>query len=290
MGFAFHQPDSVASAIDLATRYGDAARFIAGGTDLIIQINRKRLAPQHVISLGGLGLGGIRETPDEIVIGATTTHNEVVFHPGFQRQLVALAQASSVIGGRQIRHVATVGGNIVNASPAADLVPALLALDATVDLQGPERARSLPLDRFLLDRGRTTREPDEILTAVRISRPPASSATAFLKAGRRKAMEISVVCVAAHLVGNAGSKGFSKVRIAIGAAAPRTFRASEAEALVAARGDDAASFAEAGRMAAESATPIGDVRASARYRKLLVAALVERALARCRDSLRKATA
>ncbi|MGD9884954.1 MAG: xanthine dehydrogenase family protein subunit M [Reyranella sp.] len=288
MGFDFHQPDSVAGAIALAQRYGEAARFIAGGTDLIIQINRKRLAPQHLVSLSGLGLDGIRETPHEITIGAMTTHNEVVFHPGFRKQLVALAEASAVVGGRQIRHVATVGGNIVNASPAADVVPALLVLDAIVDLQGSEQARSLPLDRFLLDRGRTERQHDEILTAVRFARPPAASATAFLKAGRRKAMEISVVCVAAHLGGREDGEGFSKVRIAVGAAAPRTFRASAAEALIAERGDDGASFAEAGRLAAEAALPIGDVRASARYRRLLVAALVERALATCRDRMRGA--
>lgn len=290
MGFAFHQPDSVAGAIALAQRHGEAARFIAGGTDLIIQINRKRLAPRHVISLAGLGLDGIRETPGEIVIGATTTHNDIVFHPGFHKQLVALAEASAVVGGRQIRHVATVGGNVVNASPAADLIPVLLVLDAMLDLQGPGQARSLPIDRFLLDRGRTERQHDEVLTEVRFARPPAASATAFLKAGRRKAMEISVVCVAAHLVGKQGGNGFSKVRIAVGAAAPRAFRASAAEALVAERGDDGASFAEAGRLAAESAVPIDDVRASARYRKLLVAALVERALAACRDRMRGANA
>jgi aerobic carbon-monoxide dehydrogenase medium subunit len=284
MGFDFHRPDSVAGAIALAQRHGEAARFIAGGTDLIIQINRQRLAPQHVISLAGLGLDGIRETPTEIVIGATTTHSDVVSYPGFQRALRGLVEASAVVGGRQIRHVATVGGNIVNASPAADLVPVLLALDATVDLQGPARARSLPLDRFLLDRGRTERQLDEILTSVRFARPPTASTTSFLKAGRRKAMEISVVCVAAHLVEGPG-RSFSKVRIAVGAAAPRAFRATAAEALVAARGADGTSFAEAGRLAAESATPIGDVRASARYRKLLVATLVERALAACRDRM-----
>ncbi|WP_395710273.1 FAD binding domain-containing protein [Reyranella sp.] len=289
MGFAFHQPDSVANAIALAHRYGEDARFIAGGTDLIIQINRKRLAPQHVISLGSLGLEGIRETADEITIGATTTHNDVVFHPGFQHQLTALAEASAVVGGRQIRHVATVGGNIVNASPAADLVPALLALDATIDLQGPAQTRSLPLDRFLLDRGRTERQIDEVLTAVRFARPPSQSATSFLKAGRRKAMEISVVCVAAHLV-RGPDNGFSKVRIAVGAAAPRTFRAVGAEALVAERGDDGTSFVEAGRLAAKAAVPIGDVRASARYRTLLVAALVERALTACRDRMQGAGA
>jgi len=281
MAFEFHAPDSLETAVALARQHGETARFIAGGTDLIIQIKRKRLAPQHLISLAGLGLDTIRETTTEFVIGATTTHNDVVFHPAFQKQLVALTEAAAVVGGRQIRNVATVGGNIVNASPAADLVPVLLTLDATVDLTGLQGVRSLTLDDFLLDRGRTDRRIDELLTAVRFAKPPVASATAFLKAGRRKAMEISVVCVAAHLAGPRNGGGYDKARIAIGAAASRTFRPTAAERLVM----DGGSFAEAGRLAAEAAAPIDDVRASARYRRLLVAALVDRALERCRERL-----
>jgi carbon-monoxide dehydrogenase medium subunit len=281
MAFEFHAPDSLDAAIALAQRHGEGARFIAGGTDLVIQIKRKRLAPQHLISLSALGLDTIRETASEFVIGATTTHNDVVFHPAFQRQLIALTEASAVVGGRQIRNVATVGGNIVNASPAADLVPVLLTLDATVDLSGAHGTRSLPVDAFLLDRGQTDRRVDEVLTAVRFPRPPDASATAFLKGGRRKAMEISVVCVAAHLAGPRNGKGYDKARIAVGAAASRTFRPIGAEQLVA----DGGPFAEAGRLAAAAAAPIDDVRASARYRRLLVAALVERALVRCRERL-----
>lgn len=278
MSFAFHRPATIDAAVAFAREYGEGARFIAGGTDLIIQINRRRLAPQHLISLAGLGLDTIAETATDYVIGAMATHDAVVTYSGFQRQLVALTQASAVIGGRQVRNVATVGGNIVNASPAADLVPVLLVLDATVELRGSTGTRELPLDRFLVERGRTERRPDEILTLVRFAKPPAASATWFLKAGRRKAMEISVICVAAHLVQG------GKARIAVGAAAPCTLRVPEAEVLVEKQG--AAAFREAGRIAAETATPIDDVRASARYRKLLVATLVERALAACADRIR----
>lgn len=279
MRFGFHRPETIDAAIAFAGEQGEAARFLAGGTDLIIQINRGRTAPRHLISLAGLGLDTIRETPNEHVIGAMATHDAVVTHPGFQTCLIALTQASAVIGGRQVRNIATVGGNIVNASPAADLVPVLLALDATVDLRGSTGTRSIPLDRFLVERGRTERRPEEILTAVRVDKPPPESATWFLKAGRRKAMEISVICVAAHLV-----RG-GKARIAIGAAASRTVRVPEAETLVEKQG--AGAFREAGRIAADTVTPIDDVRASARYRKLLVATLVERALAACADRMGK---
>ena len=279
MGFSFHRPETIDAAIAFARDHGEAARFIAGGTDLIIQINRQRLAPRHLISLAGLGLDTITETEAGYVIGAMATHDAVVTYPGFQKQLIALTQASAVIGGRQVRNIATVGGNIVNASPAADLVPVLLALEATVELRGSAGVRSLPLDRFLVERGRTDRRPDEILTAVRFDKPPAASATSFLKAGRRKAMEISVICVAAHLVHN------GRARIAIGAAASRTVRVPEAEALVETQG--AGAFRAAGRIAADRTTPIDDVRSSARYRKLLVATLVERALAACADRIAK---
>ena len=279
MGFSFHRPETIDAAIAFARDHGEAARFIAGGTDLIIQINRRRLAPRHLISLAGLGLDTIAETETGYVIGAMATHDAVVTYPGFQKQLIALTQASAVIGGRQVRNIATVGGNIVNASPAADLVPVLLALEATVELRGSAGVRSLPLDRFLVERGRTDRRPDEILTAVRFDKPPAASATSFLKAGRRKAMEISVICVAAHLVHN------GRARIAIGAAASRTVRVPEAEALVETQG--AGAFRAAGRIAADRTTPIDDVRSSARYRKLLVATLVERALVACADRIGK---
>jgi aerobic carbon-monoxide dehydrogenase medium subunit len=279
MGFSFHRPETIDAAIAFARDHGEAARFIAGGTDLIIQINRRRLAPRHLISLAGLGLDTIAETETGYVIGAMATHDAVVTYSGFQKQLIALTQASAVIGGRQVRNIATVGGNVVNASPAADLVPVLLALEATVELRGSAGVRSLPLDRFLVERGRTDRRPDEILTAVRFDKPPAASATSFLKAGRRKAMEISVICVAAHLVHN------GRARIAIGAAASRTVRVPEAEALVEKQG--AGAFRAAGRIAADRTTPIDDVRSSARYRKLLVATLVERALAACADRIGK---
>ncbi|MBS0523963.1 MAG: xanthine dehydrogenase family protein subunit M [Proteobacteria bacterium] len=277
MSFAFHRPDSIDAAIAVAREHGASARFLAGGTDLIIQINRRRIAPEHLISLAGLGLDTIGETGSEFVIGAMATHDAVVGHPAFQKQLKALTEASAVVGGRQVRNIATVGGNIVNASPAADLVPVLLTLDATVELRGGAGTRTLPLDRFLVERGRTERRPDEILTAVRFDKPPADSATAFLKAGRRKAMEISVICVAAHLVSD------GKARIAIGAAASRTLRVPAAEAIVEKGGR--AAFAEAGRIAARQMSPIDDVRASARYRRLLVAAMVERALGICADRI-----
>jgi len=199
MSFEYHEPTSLAEAVDQGARFGADGRFLAGGTDLIIQMRRGTLRPGHLVSLHRIpGLDGV-DANGAVTLGALVTHRTLERHPAFQGRLRALVEGAEVVGGHQVRNVATVGGNIVNASPAADVVPVLLALDATVTCLGPGGERTLPLDGFLLEPGRTARQPGELLTAVRFPALPARSATAFLKAGRRKAMEISVVCVAARL-------------------------------------------------------------------------------------------
>jgi carbon-monoxide dehydrogenase medium subunit len=180
-----------------------------------------------------------------------------------------------------VRNVATVGGNVVNASPAADVVPVLLALDAAVICVCADGERTVRLEEFLVGPGETTRRPGELVTAVRFAMPSERSATAFLKAGRRRAMEISVVCVAARLTLDATGERCEEARIALGAVAAKTWRAREAERVLEGRAVTQAALREAGRAAAAECRPISDVRASARYRRLLVETLVPRALARC---------
>ena len=278
MSFALHRPSTIAEAVALAGKYGSAARLVAGGTDLVIQINRKRLAPEHLIDLTGLpDLAGIEEDASGFVLGALTTHKTIEQHPAFQGEPRALVEAARVIGGHQIRNVATVGGNIVTASPAADLVPALLVLDAEVALAGAADTRRLPLERFLTGPNRTERRLDEVLTEVRFRKLPPRSATAFLKAGRRRAMEISVVCVAARLTLDA-ERRCRQVRLSLGAVGPKALRPEAAEQYLEGQPAAPERFREAGRIAAEGSAPISDVRASDRYRRLLAGALVGRAL------------
>jgi aerobic carbon-monoxide dehydrogenase medium subunit len=281
MPFEVHQPDSVAEAVRLAGTLPSDARFLAGGTDLIIQINRKRTNPLHLIALDRIdALHGIEIGNRHIRVGALTTHKMIERHPAFAGPGAALAEAARVVGGHQIRNVGTIGGNIVNASPAADLLPALLALNADVVLAGSEGSRQVPLSRFLKGPGITDRADDELLVQVLIDRPSPTVATTFLKAGRRRAMEISVVCVAALLerdeAGNCRT-----VRIALGAVGPVASRAVEAEEILQGQPPTEAALREAGRRAASACTPISDVRASADYRRMLVEALVPRALKSC---------
>lgn len=281
MSFSVHHPGSVPDAVALAQRFGASGRFLAGGTDLIIQISRKRVSVQHLIDLTGLlELAGIEEETDGIRIGALTTHKAIEGHPLFQDALVALPEAARVVGGHQVRNVGTIGGNIANASPAADVLAPLLALDAELTLVSPTEKRRLAIGDFLTGPGRTARRDDELLRDVHIRRLPPRSATAFLKAGRRKAMEISIVCVAARVTldGTGRCTGARLVLGAVGATALRP-RAAEQALEGAMPNDDL--LRDAGRIAAQACTPIDDVRASARYRRLLVEALVPRALARC---------
>jgi carbon-monoxide dehydrogenase medium subunit len=199
-----------------------------------------------------------------------------------------ITQTLLTLSNVRVRNVATVGGNIVNASPAADVVPVLVALDAEVTCLGPDGERSLPLEQFASAPGVTARRPEELLTRVRFARPVPHSATAFLKAGRRRAMEISLVCVAVRLTLDASRERCLEARIALGAVAPTTLRARAAERVLEGRPLTAEALREAGRAAAGEARPISDVRASARYRAVLVATLVERALARCAERVRRA--
>jgi carbon-monoxide dehydrogenase medium subunit len=278
--FDYHQPESLADAVDLAARFGGQASFLAGGTDLIVQIERGRVAPRHVIGLGRVpGLAGI-EVNGRITLGARVTHRAIEQTPALAGPLRCLVEGAEVIGGHQVRNVATIGGNLVNASPAADLVPCLLALDGVVTLVGPGGEREVPIERFLLGPNRTARRPDELVTRVDLPALPPRAATAFLKAGRRRAMEISVVCVAARLDLDATLERCLEARVVLGAVAPTAVRAHAAERLLEGQPVGGEAFRRAAEAAQEACRPIDDVRASAGFRQHLVGVLVRRALDR----------
>jgi carbon-monoxide dehydrogenase medium subunit len=244
-------------------------------------MRRGKLHPRHLISLRRVrGLDAI-DGNGAVTLGALVTHRSIERHPGFHGRLRGLVEGAEVVGGHQIRNAGTVGGNIANASPAADVVPVLLALDASVTCLGAAGARTVPLESVLVGPGHTALRPGELLTAVHFAGLPEHSATAFLKAGRRRAMEISLVCVAARLALDPARERCTDARIAVGAVAPTTWRAHAAESALEGGAPTAERFAEAGRLAAAACQPISDVRASARYRRLLVETLVTRALARC---------
>ncbi|MBX3453615.1 xanthine dehydrogenase family protein subunit M [Ferrovibrio sp.] len=284
----FHIPQDVAETVALAARLGSEAYFIAGGTDLVIQMRRGRRKPGHLISLQALdGLKQIESGAGLVSLGALVTHKQIETAFAADPVLYGLVESAQVVGGNQVRHAGTIGGNICNASPAADLLPQLLTLDAEVVLTGGNGPRQAKLADFLLGPGRTTRSADELLTHIRFRRPAGKAATAFLKAGRRRAMEISVISVAA-CIGLSPDGRLEDVRLAVGAAAPMAYRAHDAEILLQGHKPDEDRLSRAGILAASAAVPISDVRASAEHRRRLVAALLPRAIRQCLLRIEKA--
>ena len=281
--FEFHAPTSIPEAVSLGARFGDDARFLAGGTDLMIQMKRGRIAPGHVVALHRVPGLDTLSVNGSIVIGAGVTHRRIEKTTAFRGALAALIEGAEVIGGHQVRNVATVGGNIVNASPAADLMPVLLSLDASVTLTGVGGERTMPLAEFLVGPGQTVRRPDELLVRATMLKLAPRTGTAFLKAGRRRAMEIAVACVGVRVTLDASGERCVEARIALGAVALTTIRAAAAERALAGLPVRTEAMRAAGALAADACEPISDVRASADFRRHLVATLVPRALARAAE-------
>lgn len=279
MSFDLHSAESIEQALSLARTHGTDARYIAGGTDLMIQINRRRKSPRHLVDISRIEeLSGLNIDPGLLTMGALTTHKTIERNTFIGTQVTALAEAACVVGGHQIRNIATIGGNVANASPAADVAVALLALGARVELAGHQGTRTVAIEEFFLGPGQTSAQAGEII--VRIETPLfRNSASAFLKAGRRKAMEISVVCVATRVTLDSEELICRGATIALGAVAPTPWRAKRAEAHLAGQKLTPQTMQRAGEIAAQDCAPLDDVRASAAYRRILVQSLVPRALA-----------
>lgn len=276
--FEYMAPASLAETIALLDRHGDAARVIAGGTDLLTALKERWERPAYVIGIGAIpGLADIFY--DEGVglrIGAAATVRAVEMSPVVRAKYPALAYAASTLASIQIRNLATVAGNICRASPSADTPPALLVLDASVVLAGPGGARVVPLAEFFTGPGRTVRQPNELLTEIRLPPPQAHSGAAYIKHSPRRAMDLAVVGVAVALTLADGR--CCGVRIALGAVAATPRRARGAEAVLEGLEPTAAHLEAAALAAASECSPISDVRGSADYRRAMVRVQTRRAL------------
>ena len=277
--FDYHTPQSWEEAVDLLQDLGPQARPLAGGTDLMILIERGQLSPAHLISLDRIPGWDALQLDGELRLGAGATYRQIERRLPPEGPHAALLESARQIGGGQVRNVATVAGNLCNASPAADAVPPLLAMDASLLLCGPAGEHEVPVEEFITGPGENILGAAELLKEIRVPALPDGTSTAFLKAGRRAAMEISVVCVAARL---RLAEGVCKsARIALGAVAPTPLRAKEAESALQGRPVTMEATREAARLAAEATRPISDVRASADYRSHLREVMGRQALEVC---------
>ena len=215
---------------------------------------------------------------DGLAIGALVTHTEIMRSPVIRELFPALVDAAHTIGAVQTRNLGTLGGNLVTAVPSLDSGPALIALEAQVVMLGPAGGRRLPLADFFTGPRKTVLKPDELLTEIVIPKKNLGKPTSFHKFGLRKGQALALVNVAASAWLKGEQSAFLEPRIALGAVAPRVIRAPQAEAYLEGRAATPEAMAEAGRIAAGEAKPISDFRASAGYRRELIAVLTRRAL------------
>ncbi len=281
----FQAATTVDEALRMLGDLGAEARVIAGGSDVMIQQMAGELSSSEtLVHVGRIPeLCGVSRSDGVIRIGAVTTHRDLRSDRTIEKYLPSFAAAAATVGGWQTQEVGTIGGNLCNASPAADLGPPVLMAEATLVLSSSGGERRVPASDFFLGRRQTALEPGMLLTAIEVPQPPDGSWETYLKVGRRSAMEVAIVGLAARFVLVDGV--VSDARLAFCSVAPMPVRVSEAEtALVGTPLDDEAITA-ASELAGSAVNPIDDQRATASYRTTLVSRLVRSAAEACRSTL-----
>jgi carbon-monoxide dehydrogenase medium subunit len=308
--FTYFSPTTIQEAVQILADH-ESARCLAGGTDLLIRMKRHQWLPRAVVNLKRIpGLREIALNGDsstslrmELRLGALVTLQDLIRAPIIREHFPVLAYAASKMAGVQVRSLATVGGNLCNASPAADTAPPLIALNARAVVVGAHGERVIPLDEFFTGVGKSALAPDEILREILVPRDDSVRAS-FIKLEHREAMDISIVSVAVSVeVGSGKSEVGSRksevgqripnsefpipnsqflipsdVRIVLGAVAPTPLRAKRAEEILRGKELTEERIRQAAQVAAREAQPIDDVRSSAWYRREMVEVLTRRQL------------
>jgi len=285
--FDYVKPKTLAEASAFMVEHDDKARLYAGGTDMLILMKGGSIAPQYIVDIkeiSSLQDISFDETAG-LTIGAAATLNAVASSPIISEKFGLLAEAAETVGSYQVRNRATIGGNICNASPSADTVPALLVLGAMAWVFGGGEEKAIPLDTFFTGPGETVLGPGDILTSIQVPLPPAGSAYRYLKLGRVRAADLALVGVAVLGFPQADNPSGYGFRIALGAVASTPIRAPEAEAVLAESVDDE-TVEKAALAAMRTARPISDVRASAEYRSAMVRVLTRRGIQEVLENLK----
>lgn len=280
------QPRSVKEAGEIIRGRGPGGHFLAGGTDLVIAIKEKGLVPNYLVDLKKIpSLTEIRGQPDgELSIGALTTMREIETSSIIRERYPFLSQSAAEVGSIQIRNRATIGGNMANATPSADVAPSLLVLEAKVKVAGTYGERVIELERFFSGPGETAMEPGEILLQILIPplQPGLSGLTGligeYIKFSPREMMDLATIGVAVALILSEKDKRCEEVRIALGAVSPTPIRARRAEAVLSKQILTEELADQAGLEASRECKPISDVRSSAEYRREMVRVHTKRAL------------
>jgi carbon-monoxide dehydrogenase medium subunit len=262
-------------------RHGSQARVVAGSTDFLVRWRAGFWSPDYVVNIQRVpGLSRVvYSRSNGLRLGALVTIQTLEQHPAIRRHYPALASAAASFAGVQVRNLATVGGNICNASPSGDMLPALLAYGAECRLSGPDGHRQVALDQLFTGPGQTVLAQDEVLTEITLPPPPANTGALYIKHSPRGAMDIATVGVSS-MVAVDRSGTCTEARIALGAVAPTPLRAYAAEDMLRGQRLDAELLQAATDQAVSQASPIDDVRGTAGYRRQMVGVLTRRTLER----------
>jgi carbon-monoxide dehydrogenase medium subunit len=273
----YRSPGTVKEAVDLLAASGGAAQVLAGGTDLLVKLRAGFIAPRLVVDLKAIPqLRGISSDARGFRIGAATSCAEIGEHAALGAAWPGVVEALRLIGSTQIQGRATLGGNLCNASPAADSVPALIAAGATCEVAGPGGERGVPVERIVTGPGRTSLANGEFVLALRLPKPPARSGDAYLRLIPRTEMDIAVVGVGVALALDPAGV-CTQARVSLGAVAPtQLLVADAAAALVGTRVDDKA-LAALAAAASAACKPIDDKRGTVAYRIKVAGVLSRRA-------------
>jgi carbon-monoxide dehydrogenase medium subunit len=276
--FQYTSPQTLNEALKLLGRRG-GAMLLAGGTDLIVKMRARRLRPELVVDAKHIPeLNVFKLDKSGLVLGAAVSCRRVYDDARVAKAYPALAEAAALVGGIGIQGRASIGGNLCNAAPSADTVPALIVLGAVAQIRGPKGRRSLPVEEFCTGPGKNALGKGELLVSLKIPKPARNAGAFFLRFIPRNEMDIAVVNAAAAVELDAAGKTFKSARVSVGAAAPVPLLVREAGHFLAGRTVNEKSIQGAAEIAAASVRPITDMRGTIEQRRHLAAVLTARAL------------
>jgi CO/xanthine dehydrogenase FAD-binding subunit len=285
--FDYVRPATLEDACQFLAQHPNEALPFLGGTDVFVRMRDGFSKPKYLVDIKKLdGTDAISfDAQKGLKIGAGVNMNRVIASPAVQQHYPLLAEACRSVASYQLRTRATIAGNICNASPAGDTIGACLVFGAVLDIHGVDGPRQEALATFFKGPGKTVLKTGDIVTAVRFPLPPGRASGAYMKLGRNKLSDLSIVGVTVLGFPQAQSRSGYCFRIALASVAPTPLRAEKAEAYLAEQAPGAAVFAEAARLAAAACTPIDDVRSSSRYRKAMVSNLTRKGLEKVWEGL-----
>ncbi len=283
--FEYLEARTLRQAVRMLQQHGQQARIVAGSTDFLVRWRAGFWHPDYVVNIQHVpGLSRVAYSArNGLRLGALVTIQTLEQHPAIRRHYPALAAAAASFAGVQVRNLATVGGNICNASPSGDTLPALLVYGAECRLSGPDGSRQVPLDELFTGPGQTVLAQDEVLTEITLPPPPRNTGSLYIKHSPRGAMDIATVGVASA-VSVDGSGVCTDASIALGAVAPTPLRARGAEDMLRGRTLGPELLQAAAEQAMSQASPIDDVRGTASYRREMVGVLTRRTLERAAEA------